>query len=158
MPDRRHAVRLVIDAPAMTEEWLPSARRVSGEGRDSWRSSKLLLSRAFWKSRRRNTPGDLVSLCHPGRRWEPGHRSEHWGLRRLLAFGRQPSPRGFTWKSTLPKRLLRSRRGVSEGMYFLNAFAPGESTYVVPGVQFLEVRARSGSDSGQTVARYIVMP
>ena len=47
--------------------------------------------------------------------------------------------------------------GGVEGMYFLNAFAPGESTYVVPGVQFLEVRARSGADSGQTVARYIVM-
>ncbi len=49
--------------------------------------------------------------------------------------------------------------GGVEGMYFLNAFAEGgESTYVLPGVQFLEVRARSGADAGQTVTRYIVTP
>jgi hypothetical protein len=48
--------------------------------------------------------------------------------------------------------------GGVDGMYFINAFAPGESTYVLPGVNFLEVRARSGSDAGQTVARYLVQP
>lgn len=48
--------------------------------------------------------------------------------------------------------------GGVEGMYFINAFAPGESTYVLPGVNFLEIRARSGNDAGQTVARYLVQP
>lgn len=48
--------------------------------------------------------------------------------------------------------------GGVEGMYFIGAFAPGESTYVLPGVNFLEVRARSGGDAGQTVARYLVNP
>jgi hypothetical protein len=46
--------------------------------------------------------------------------------------------------------------GGVDGMYFISAFAPGESTYVLPGVNFLEVRARSGNDAGQTVARYLV--
>jgi hypothetical protein len=48
--------------------------------------------------------------------------------------------------------------GGVEGMYFISAAAPGESTYVLPGVNFLEVRARSGNDAGQTVARYVVQP
>ena len=48
--------------------------------------------------------------------------------------------------------------GGVDGMYFISAFAPGESTYVLPGVNFLEVRARSGNDAGQTVVRYIVQP
>lgn len=48
--------------------------------------------------------------------------------------------------------------GGVDGMYFISAFAPGESTYVLPGVNFLEVRARSGNDAGQTVARYLVQP
>jgi hypothetical protein len=46
--------------------------------------------------------------------------------------------------------------GGVDGMYFISAFAPGESTYVLPGVNFLEVRARSGNDAGQTVTRYLV--
>jgi hypothetical protein len=46
--------------------------------------------------------------------------------------------------------------GGVDGMYFISAFAPGESSYVLPGVNFLEVRARSGNDAGQTVARYLV--
>jgi hypothetical protein len=46
--------------------------------------------------------------------------------------------------------------GGVDGMYFISAFAPGESTYVLPGVNFLEMRARSGNDAGQTVARYLV--
>ena len=46
--------------------------------------------------------------------------------------------------------------GGVDGMYFINAFSPGESTYVLAGVNFLEVRARSGNDAGQTVARYLV--
>ena len=48
--------------------------------------------------------------------------------------------------------------GGVDGMYFINAFAPGESTYVLAGVNFLEVRARSGNDAGQSVARYVVQP
>jgi hypothetical protein len=46
--------------------------------------------------------------------------------------------------------------GGDDAMYFINAFAPGGSTYVLPGVNFLEVRARSGNDAGQTVARYLM--
>ena len=46
--------------------------------------------------------------------------------------------------------------GGVDGMYFISAFASGESTYVLPGVNFLEVRARSGNDAGQAVARYLV--
>jgi hypothetical protein len=49
-------------------------------------------------------------------------------------------------------------QGGVDGMYFVSASAPGESTYVLPGVNFLEVRARSGNDAGQTVARYVVQP
>jgi hypothetical protein len=46
--------------------------------------------------------------------------------------------------------------GGVDGMYFVSAAAPGESTYVLAGVNFLEVRARSGNDAGQIVARYVV--
>jgi len=48
--------------------------------------------------------------------------------------------------------------GGVDGMYFIAAFAPGQSTYVLAGVNFLEIRAHSSNDAGQTVVRYVVQP
>jgi len=38
--------------------------------------------------------------------------------------------------------------GGVDGMYFISAFASGESTYVLPGVNFLEVLGRRGGHLG----------
>ena len=39
--------------------------------------------------------------------------------------------------------------GGVDGMYFINAFSPGESTYVLPGVNFLEVRRVRATTRGR---------